>query len=149
MINVRITALTIVGLGISVLIAMGCEGQTGGEVDLRALEMQRYSAIESGDAEALDAVLDDNLIFTHASGKIDSKESFISSLTSGNLTYNKIDLEDVEVRLYEKCGVVTGKSSLNITVKGEDRKLELLFTTVWVSDRSEWKVVAYQSTHRP
>lgn len=117
--------------------------------ELSKLENQRYQAMVHTDLELLDSMLDDGLIFTHASGKIDTKETFIKSLRSGTLTYKTIDLEDVEVRMYSSCGIVTGTSLLDINVKGEDRRLQLRFTTVWFKDQAGWKVVAYQSTHLP
>lgn len=147
--NIKSEPLTLIVLAILLLSTHGCRSPVSGEIDLLALEKQRYSAIVRADVKFLDTMLDDNLIFTHASGKIDTKESFTSSLKSGILTYNKIDIDDVEVRLYDSFGVVTGRSVLEINVRGEDRTLELLFMTVWMKDQNGWKVVAYQSTRRP
>ena len=131
------------------LVTFGCARNQGTNIDLLALETQRYQAIVQSDIEFLDTLLDDRLIFTHASGKVDNKDSFFGSLTSGNLDYRTIDIEDAEVRMYESCGVVTGKSHLEINVRGEDRRLSLRFTTVWVQQGNDWKVVAYQSTLIP
>jgi ketosteroid isomerase-like protein len=138
--------VSILILALTLVLGPGCGQVAEGEGDLLKMENQRYQAMVQKDLKLLDSVLDDNLIFTHASGKIDSKESFIDSLNSGALVYKKIDIEDTEVRLYDSCGVVTGKSLLDIHVRGEDRKLQLRFTTVWVKDQGVWKVVAYQST---
>lgn len=149
MINAKSEPLTLVVLAGLLLSTQGCRSSISEEIDLLALEKQRYSAIVRADVKSLDAILDDNLIFTHASGKIDTKESFITSLKSGNLTYNKIDVKDAEVRLYDSFGIITGRSALEISVEGEDRTLELLFMTVWMEDQRGWKVVAYQSTRRP
>jgi hypothetical protein len=101
------------------------------------------------DLELLDSLLDDDLIFTHASAKLDTKESFMESLKLGSLTYKAIDIEDVEVRMHGSCGIATGTSLLDLHVRGEDRKLRLRFTTVWVEKPAGWKVVAYQSTRLP
>jgi len=149
MINTKIGPLAIMVVAIVLVTTNGCVSQANKETDLLALEKQRYTAIVNVDVETLDVILDDNMIFTHASGKIDTKESFLHSLGAGSLVYNKIDIEDIEVRLYDSCGIVTGKLLLDITVRGEGRKLELLFTTVWVSEQHGWKVAAYQSTHNP
>ena len=149
MIDKKIGASVITACAIALVTTSGCASQMNKEIDLLTLEQQRYSAIVNGDVETLDVMLNDDLIFTHASGKIDTKESFIRSLKAGTLTYNKIDTEDIEVRLFDSCGIVTGKSILDITVRGEDRKLKLLFTTVWVSDQHGWTVAAYQSTQSP
>lgn len=132
-----------------IMLALGCDQGASGETDLLALENQRYQAMVGADMELLDAMLDDGLIFTHASGKIDTKESFLNTISSGDLSYKTIIIDDAAVRNYDSCRVVTGKSLLDVNVRGEDRKLQLRFTTVWVEEESGWKVVAYQSTKAP
>lgn len=149
MTNAKSRKLALMILTILLLSTQGCRSPISGDIDLLALEKQRYAAIVRADVESLNAILDDNMIFTHASGKIDSKESFITRLSAGDLTYNKIDIEDVEVRLYDSFGIVTGSSLLDVNVRGESRKLELLFMTVWIKDQHGWKVAAYQSTRKP
>lgn len=114
--------------------------------DLLQLERERYDAMVEADMDRLLPMLDDELIFTHASGKVDSKTAFVESLFSGNLDYRSIELEDQRARLYDSVGIVTGRSILDINVRGEDRMLELRFTSVWVRTAGGWKIVAYQST---
>ena len=83
------------------------------------------------------------------SGKIDTKASFLEGVSSGALVYKSVDIDNVKVRIYGNCGVVNGESRLELHVRGEDRTLNLLFTTVWVRDPANWKVVTYQSTRQP
>jgi ketosteroid isomerase-like protein len=128
----------------SLVLACAVRSKTG--TDLLELEKQRYQAMVNVDLELLDSMLDDDLIFTHASSKLDTKESFLESLKSGTLVYKAIDIGDVEIRMHDFAGVVTGESHLDIHVRGEDRKLQLRFTTVWLKKSDGWKVVAYQST---
>jgi len=114
--------------------------------DLLQLERERYDAMVEVDTERLLPMLDDELIFTHASGKVDSKTTFMESLLSGNLDYRSIELADQRARRYDSVGIVTGRSILDINVSAEDRLLELRFTSVWVRVAGGWKIVAYQST---
>jgi ketosteroid isomerase-like protein len=125
---------------------LGCAATSKMADELLELEKQRYQAMVETDLTLLDSMLDDDLIFTHASSMLDTKESFLKNLRSGRLNYKAIDIEDVEVRMHEGCGIVTGKSLLDIHSRGEDRKLQLRFTTVWLETSAGWKVVAYQST---
>ena len=129
--------------------AVGFGQASNHENELLTLENERYQAMVRTDLRFLDSILDEDLIFTHASGKIDSKSSLIESLSKGTLIYNQIEIHHPRVRRYGACGVVTGESLLDITVQGENRKLQLQFTTVWIEDQGRWKVVAYQSTHIP
>jgi hypothetical protein len=140
------THISILTLTVLFSFVLACAAGLKTGADLLNLEKQRYQAMVKIDLELLDSLLDHDLIFTHASAKLDTKESFMNSLKSGNLVYKSIDLEDVEVRMHESAGIVTGKSLLDIHVRGEDRKLQLRFTTVWLEKSDGWKVVAYQST---
>ena len=63
--------------------AASCAVAPGAGTDLVALENSRYRAMVRVDIDRLDTLLDDDLIFTHASGKIDSKRTFLESLRSG------------------------------------------------------------------
>jgi len=141
MTHIMIVAMTLL---LSFILAYASSSTEGSK--LLELEKQRYHAMVKKDLEHLDSILDKDLIFTHASATVDTKESFMSNLGSGILNYKAIDLEDLEVRMHGACGIVTGKSYLDIHVRGEDRRLKLQFTTVWVENQGEWKVVAYQST---
>jgi ketosteroid isomerase-like protein len=117
--------------------------------EIRALEMQRYQAMVQGEFALLDTMLSDDLVFTHANGQIDVKKAFMDRLKSGILEYKSIETRDVKVRFYGTCSIVTGISLLNIKVKDEDRELPLRFTTVYVKQENQWRVVAYQSTLLP
>ena len=137
-----------------VFFQLACSGGTGKDsaVDQETvleLEEQRYQAMVEQNVETLDSMLDDDLIFTHASGKIDTKATFLESLGSGTLIYKAVEIDNVKVRVYGDCGVINGESRLDLHVRGEDRTLNMLFTTVWVRDSNGWKVVAYQSTRQP
>ncbi len=115
--------------------------------DWLALEEARYAAMVRVDLPALRATLSDDLIFTHASGRLDDKASFLEKLSSGTLVYEAITTDDLRVQAYDACVVITGRSLLEIKVRGEARELNLRFTSVWVEDEDGWKIVAYQSTH--
>lgn len=140
------THTIVISVALLLSFALACAGGSKEGINLLELEKQRYRAMVETDMELLDSILDSDLIFTHASAKLDTKESFMSSLRSGSLNYKAIDLEDLEVRMHGGCGIITGNSFLDIHVRGEDRKLKLRFTTVWVETQGSWKVVAYQST---
>ncbi len=141
-----IACIALVGVGVLTGIAVA---ENISDIEILSLERDRYDAMERADISALDAVLAEELIFTHASGKIDSKETFLKALASGGLDYRAIRTEDLEVRSYGALAVITGKSILDINVRGDARYLVLRFTSVWVQKPTGWQIVAYQSTRPP
>jgi hypothetical protein len=55
--------------------------------EILALEDKRYAAMCSGDFAALEAMLHDDLLYTHSSGLTDTKATWLASLRSGKTKY--------------------------------------------------------------
>ena len=55
--------------------------------EILALEDERYAAMCSGDFAALEAMLHDELLYTHSSGLTDTKVTWLASLRSGKTNY--------------------------------------------------------------
>ena len=131
------------------LLSAGCHAADAVDINLAELESQRYEAMVKQNTDFLESTLSDNLIFTHASAKIDTKESFLDTLSAGSLVYKSIETEDVKVKKFQSFGIVTGTSRLQLEINGKNRRLQLRFTSVWMQENGQWKIVAYQSTHMP
>ena len=69
------------------------------EKEILALEDKRYAAMCGGDFAALEAMLDDELLYTHSSGLTDTKATWLASLRSGKTKYKSTACSDRKVRL--------------------------------------------------
>ena len=119
------------------------------EAEVLAAQQRRYQAMIDVDVAALEALLADDLRFTHADGKVESKYEFIASLESRNLDYQAIEESDTRVRIHGPAAVVTGETRTRLVVGGERRRVHLLFTAVYVRGEGGWRLVVYQSTEHP
>jgi hypothetical protein len=54
--------------------------------EVRALEDRRYQATIDADAATLEELLGDALVYTHSTGRVETKAEFISAATTGKLT---------------------------------------------------------------
>ena len=63
-------------------------------VKLVAADMERVAATKSADREKLAAIFSDDLRYAHSSGTVDTKQSYIESLTSGRTKYLALDYEE-------------------------------------------------------
>src|SRR5688572_11811294 len=70
------------------------------EVLLRSAEKTRFAAQVDADARTLDLLLDDGLEYVHSNGELDSKKSFIDSLTSGTRDYVSSEASIETVRIF-------------------------------------------------
>jgi len=120
------------------------------EVLLRSAEKTRFAAQVDADARILDQLLDDGLEYAHSNGELDSKKSFIDSLTSGTRDYLSSEATIETVRIFGNVGVIRGKAK--VTVGGKDRQpqdLHIGYTDVWLWHNGSWKMTAWRSARLP
>ncbi len=117
--------------------------------EVLAIERQRFAAQVRKDTALLHRVLGDDLIYTHSSGTVDSKASFIESIASGRLDYREASPERLEARLFGDVAVLTGTARVRVQVKDQSTSLHLRFTDVYVKRPVGWQMVAWQATKLP
>lgn len=125
-----------------------CSGTITAEEALNA-EEARYAAQMSNDFAALERLIGDELVYVHSSTNIDTKASFIESLRSGAVRYRNMRRGDVRVRCYGCIAIITGQGSFDVTVRGQDLTLNLLFHVVWAKRASGVQFVSWQATRLP
>lgn len=119
------------------------------EQDILALEDKRYAAMTAQDAATLAQLLHDDLVYTHSSAVIDTKDSYVEGIRSGKFRYSKIERSEEKVRVYGDAALVTGRAAIEVAVDGKPKSLRLRYLNVWVKQPSGWKFVAWQSTSIP
>ncbi len=115
---------------------------------LRA-EEARYAAQMSNDFAAMQRMFSDDLVYYHSSTVIDTKESFIESMRSGTVKYHNMTRGDVTTRVFGSVGIITGRGTFEVTARGQDMVLELMFTAVWAKRDSGLQFVSWQATRLP
>ncbi|MCC6163057.1 MAG: nuclear transport factor 2 family protein [Acidobacteria bacterium] len=123
--------------------------QGGAAEAVKAAEMARFKAQTTNDFKALDALLGDDLTYTHSSAAVDTKTTYIESMRSGQVKYESIESRDVQVRVYGTTAVITGAGRFKVTARGQALDNQLRFTDVWVLRDGRWQMVAWQSTRLP
>jgi ketosteroid isomerase-like protein len=126
-------------------------GLAGGktEAEIREVENRRIQAMLQVDTEDLNRILAEDLTYTHSNGKVDSKSELIASLKSGERRYQRIEPEDVKVRLYGNTAILTGRAKLKTVSKGQETSFQIQFTNVYAKESGRWQMVAWQSSRLP
>jgi uncharacterized protein (TIGR02246 family) len=117
--------------------------------EIRALEDRRYAATVAGDLDELGRLFADTVSYTHSNGSVDTKASYLESLSSGRLRYRSIDRLDEAITVYEQAAIVSTRVRLHITVGGTDRTVDARATITWVRHGGQWLFAAWQSTPVP
>jgi hypothetical protein len=116
------------------------------EESLRAADRARRVGMISADVELLAGILDDGLLWIHASGATDTKRSLLTSIESGRLDYQSIEPADEVVRWYAQTALITGLIALNVVIDGVQRDVRNIFTSVWQHASIGWQLVNWQTT---
>lgn len=100
----------------------------------------------AADVPALTDLLGDDLQWTHASGRVDTKTSLLEAIGSGTTVYLSMNSVDDTLRLYPNTAIISGLMTVVGRVHGELRELTNRFSIVWVHRDGLWQVVNWQST---
>src|SRR6476661_3683319 len=87
------------------------------EEAIRKLDNERIQAQTHADATALERIYAADFIGVGPSGRVRTKPQVILDFTSGDLKFQSITTEDVQVRVYGNTAVETGRSTMN----GQDK----------------------------
>lgn len=99
-------------------------------------------AVIKQDKAVLERVLGDDLTYTHANGRTQTKAEYIAAITTGAGRYESFTESDTKIRIYGKTAVLTG--FVDVKLAGAEpyrvRTIEL-----YVEKDSRWQLVAKQS----
>ena len=112
------------------------------EQAIRRLDDQRIQAQVHADATTLDRIYADDFIGVGPRGTVRTKPQVIADFTSGDLKFQSITTDEIQVRVYGNTAVETGLSTMTGQDKGKDVPRDTRFTRVWVNQRGRWRLVA-------
>ena len=120
------------------------------EKEVEALERQRFAAQVSKDYAFLEKAFADDLVYTHGSGLQNTKAEYIQSIRDGKSQYGKIDVEALNVRVYNdsKTAVVNGTILITSPPKpdGSTTLARIKYVVVQIKDKKKgWQVVLWQA----
>ena len=113
------------------------------ESELVDAEQQRFKAQIAGDAVALKLALADDLLYTHATGRVQTKEEYLQGIASSTMHYQAIDVTDRVVHVNGNMGMTSGLITLTV---GNGMQLVSRFTGVYALRDKRWQLLAWQTT---
>ena len=86
------------------------------EKEILELEDKRFGAMIKGDFKALDAMVHEQLLYTHSSGNTDTKPSWLDSMKSGRTKYKAANCSDRKVRVFGDVALITGRAAIEAEI---------------------------------
>lgn len=116
-------------------------------LDIRRYEDERYRAMIDVDVEALERLLDPQLVYTHSSGIVDTKRSYIDGVRDGVFDYRDIERVDETIIVRGDHALVSNRCRMDIYVGGTRKALDNHVLAVWSrQDGDRWSFLALHST---
>jgi ketosteroid isomerase-like protein len=110
------------------------------------LDRQRMAAMATKDVVALNALLADDLIYTHSSARMDTKKTLVGAMESGATVYTAIEPSEVVAQDLGDAVVLTGVAAISVNSGGNANSFRVRFTDVYANRNGQWQMVTWQST---
>ena len=121
----------------------------GNEQMIIELDKKRMTAMAQKDTAALKNMLCTSLVYTHSSGRQDTKQSLIEGMESGTTVYTSIVPSDVKAQDLGNAVVLTGVAAISVNSRGKPNSFRVRFTDVYENQNGTWRMVTWQSTKLP
>ena len=111
-----------------------------------ALDKKRMTAMGEKDIATLNAIIADDLIYTHSSARLDTKKTLIGAMESGATVYTSVVPSDVVAQDLGDSVVLTGVAAISVMSGGKPNSFKVRFLDVWAKREAGWQMVTWQST---
>jgi uncharacterized protein (TIGR02246 family) len=138
-------ALIVTILSLLVVPLAWSQGGTA-EQHLKKLTDQVNAAMVKADINALEKLFADDYMGIHGDGSVLTKAQEVEGFKTGAIKYDKVDSQDVKVRVYGNTAVVVALATITNMRFEVQRTGRNRTTRVWVKQKGDWKCVAYQTT---
>jgi len=146
--KVNLIALALVAVCLlAVPLALGQSGSA--EQQISALSDQLIQAQLKADTSFVEKHYADEATIVHSNGRLFTKAEEIADLKLGSLKYESIEVQERIIHVYGDTAVVTFLISFKGAVGGNRFSGDLRRMLVWVKQKGNWKIVAYQVTRVP
>jgi len=94
-------------------------------------------------------LLSDDLIYTHSTARLDTKQSLIGAMASGTTVYTAVEPSEVTAQDLGDAVVLTGVARISVMSRGTPNSFRVRFTDVYANTGGQWQMVTWQSTRLP
>lgn len=113
------------------------------------LSNKKFEWLIHQQTDSLALYLDDQLMYIHSNGMIETKEELITNNKSGQLVYHEVELTDARVRFEKDTAVLTAQCRLHAAMGENVLKTTLFITEVYVLKNNRWLLFSRHASRTP
>jgi ketosteroid isomerase-like protein len=106
-------------------------------------------ALEEGKPALLETLIDNEFSFIGPDGEYEERQAYLAgyrALPAQGIKVEKVELNEVKMRVLGDTGVVTGRALARVKVQGQPVTDNVRFTRVYQRRGADWRMVAGQGT---
>jgi ketosteroid isomerase-like protein len=116
------------------------------EQAIRQLLKEISAALERADTAALDRIYADDYTLVDDFGVLTTKAPRLAAIKSGELKFESVSFDDVNIRIYGNTSVATFRVTSKGQLKGKEIGGQSRGTSTYVKMKGRWQLVAAQVT---
>ncbi len=114
--------------------------------DMRHAEAARLAAMRANDAEALQGLLAEDLVYLHSGGERDTRASYLAALREGRLEYRPdLDIQETAIEVAGDEARVSARMTGGVLIEGTERRLNSLTLCVWRRADGVWRLARFEA----
>lgn len=121
-------------------------GKKGDEQAVRQMLGELSAALRGNNGAELDRIYADSYTFIGDTGVMTTKAQRLAAFKSGDMKFESISFDDVNVRMYGNTAVATFRVTSKVKTNGKDAGGQFNTTATFVKMNGRWQEVAAQST---
>jgi hypothetical protein len=137
-------------LGATAVLAGSASSETSQAAsEVMAVEAARTAALDRSDVPELEKIMADDVTYIHASGKVDTKKSYLDAIRLGQLHYISWKAKNLQVRILGESAVINGEYAVQVKdlrVQPNPFDINIFILTVYARRDGRWQQIAWQST---
>jgi ketosteroid isomerase-like protein len=136
----KITALILFLISAGSMFGQDKEGQTVLEVNRQIDE-----GVVKKDIALLNKLYGDDFIFTHGTGHVDSKESWVKHVAKPETQFLSRVHDSTQVEMHHDIGIVTGKLSISRQDKDKIARYGIRYVRIYNKRKNNWQLISHRT----
>jgi hypothetical protein len=120
------------------------------ETEVRRVHTESfYGALKTRDFATLERLYSERYMLVRSDGSVLNKEQVLKDLRDQGLTFESIDLEREEIRMFGSGAILSGESRTVSSRDGRTTRAHFRLVAVYVEEEAGIRLMHFQSTNLP
>lgn len=94
----------------------------------------------------LETLYADDFVFTHGTGLVDSKSSWLKNVSDTSVHYISREHDSTKVELHNDIALITGKLTVKRQQRNEINSYALWYVRVYAHRKNQWQLISHRTT---